>query len=588
MNKKIYCLALGAVLGGMLVSCTNELNEPNNVPNQPGLLKVIKDPKVIAWSGDQVLKNNSVGTRGVDVNGNLWYQNWDRPTNVTEEEISKVLEAVKEPRPNAVNEITIEWENFWVQQVYKGQTTYTDHYENERGLGSDLMNELNVWNDNVEVWWPDHGFGGYETVNNFNRGDNQTTYTDDENKYVYKGTTLMTGMAANGCDPSKQFAYKNSADGGQFYFDYIVVEVDGEYYVCFDFFADNRDNPTATANKDHYIDRDWIFNDWIVKISPAYHVGETPTPPGPTEPEEGKTCPKCNHPSHDGYCDKCGEEEPCHEPGSGPETQDPCPKCDHPAHEGDCPECSEGTVCKPGDQPGGGQVGEPVHHDNEVEVNLSVDKEEEVEEGINDLVSHLSIHVRAATDVEVFIPVPFEYVVAPDDMAIVMQHEPNHMGHGGDWDEESRTHTFTYTLKDSDLTVSLTVRYEALGIRIWTEGVTQEVIDWCAEKCHGDGITFEVWNYFNGEINKETLKEYLNKATITFLDKEPDYYINAFNKDENGEKFGDDCTVSIVGDQRSDFSDEPHVGNHLNGSPYNKIYENKNAENPDGHVSHEN
>ena len=66
MNKKIYCLALGAVLGGMLVSCTNELNEPNNVPNQPGLLKVIKDPKVVAWSGDQVLQNTRTFGQGAD------------------------------------------------------------------------------------------------------------------------------------------------------------------------------------------------------------------------------------------------------------------------------------------------------------------------------------------------------------------------------------------------------------------------------------------------------------------------------------------------------------------------------------------
>ena len=85
MNKKIYCLALGAVLGGMLVSCTNELNEPNNVPNQPGLLKVIKDPKVIAWSGDQVLSNTFNGTRTYATRGaeETFEYNYNFPVGVT-------------------------------------------------------------------------------------------------------------------------------------------------------------------------------------------------------------------------------------------------------------------------------------------------------------------------------------------------------------------------------------------------------------------------------------------------------------------------------------------------------------------------
>ncbi|MCH5218823.1 MAG: hypothetical protein J1F07_09815, partial [Muribaculaceae bacterium] len=147
-------LVLGVIAGGLLSSCANE-NEP--AAGGSGNM-IVKAPEMVAYSGNHYWSAPG-GTRGVDVNGNLWYQNWDRPTNVTQEEIQKVLEAVAEPRVNAVNEITIEWENFWVQQVYKGQTSYRDHYDNNRGLGSDLMNELHVWNDNVEVWWPQHTFG---------------------------------------------------------------------------------------------------------------------------------------------------------------------------------------------------------------------------------------------------------------------------------------------------------------------------------------------------------------------------------------------------------------------------------------------
>ena len=209
----------------------------------------------------------------------------------------------------------------------------------------------------------------------------------------------------------------------------------------------------------------------------------------------------------------------------------------------------------------------------EVEINLSLDEKEDD----NVRSSHLSIHVRTATDVEVFIPVPAQYYCEADDMAIVMQHELNHMAHGGPTE-------FTWTLKDSDLQVSLFVQYEEGGIRIWTDGITQEVIDWCYEKCQ-DGITFEVWNYFNDEeghplLSNEELRGYLDQATVTFLDKVPDYYINAFAdpngkySDENPD--GDDFHVTPVNPQ--DF-DAPYEGSHYNNSEVNDIYKKHTAPN---------
>ena len=175
-SLQLTLLALGALAGGVLTSCSVD-NEPNMTPNNGSML--LRAPRMTAYSGNHTW--DAGATRSANVNGNMWYQDWDRPQNVTDEEIAKVLEAVREPRVNAVNDITITWENFWVQQVYKGQTEYSDHYGNNRGLGSNLMNELSVWNDNKEVWWPEHTFGCYDPINNFNQGDNQTTYTDGEN-----------------------------------------------------------------------------------------------------------------------------------------------------------------------------------------------------------------------------------------------------------------------------------------------------------------------------------------------------------------------------------------------------------------------
>lgn len=207
-----------------------------------------------------------------------------------------------------------------------------------------------------------------------------------------------------------------------------------------------------------------------------------------------------------------------------------------------------------------------VSKKNEVEVNLhGTNKNGEY------LESHLSIHVRYATNVEIFIPVSKEYYCGVDDMAIVMKHEINYMIHGGPLRTE-------YKLKGSDLIVVLNIEYLEQGIRIWTKGITQEVIDWCAKECQGDGITFEVWNYFDKcVVNLETLKNLLNQATIKFLDDEPDVYVNSFHYtyDYEGNKREtineDDCTVAIVNKQVNDYKDS-ETGYWKNNSPYNEIY----------------
>ena len=79
--------------------------------------------------------------------------------------------------------------------------------------------------------------------------------------------------------------------------------------------------------------------------------------------------------------------------------------------------------------------------------------------------------------------------------------------------------------------VTLTVTYEDGGIRVTTDGIDKNVIDYCAD-AYADGITFEVWNYFK-DITRDELKPMLDKSTVTFLDKNPKLYVNAFAK-ENG------------------------------------------------------
>lgn len=187
---------------------------------------------------------------------------------------------------------------------------------------------------------------------------------------------------------------------------------------------------------------------------------------------------------------------------------------------------------------------------DEVEVNLSVNDEKE--EG-DYIATKLSIHIRALTDVEVFIPVDQVYYCDVDDMAIVLSHsmDPNYQYSNPNQNSITNGYTYSYTVKgeyvkdgetlNADETITITVAYESNGIRVKTNGVTQAALDYLQYK-YGDGITVEVWNYFNDAIpqkegglvqrvpiDRETLKPMLDQSTVSFTSTEhPEYYVNAF------------------------------------------------------------
>lgn len=154
---------------------------------------------------------------------------------------------------------------------------------------------------------------------------------------------------------------------------------------------------------------------------------------------------------------------------------------------------------------------------DQVEVNLSLN-----DEHVNGdyVASKLSIHVRSITDVEVLLPIAKEYYCEADDMDISLSHrEPN---------MKYNTDPQYVDMQIAGTTVTFMVQYEDEGIRVTTDGINQDVIDYCATN-YGDGITFEVWNYFK-DITREDLKPMLDNSTVTFLDHNPALYVNAFAK----------------------------------------------------------
>lgn len=571
MKIKNLLIGIGLVVSGMLTSCSMEMDDfGTNSRNM-----IAKSPKAIVYSGETYFGN----TRGTDMNANEWDKRWDCPPRPAEDltpdeiaELKKLLSKGSEIH----NTIILPFENYYVQQIYKGTDTYHsidhcareaydgsgeikcggnnycdhltsgDHTNNDEILGSDHMDKLiafdgnpysQEWDSSINqnVSWP------YTHVNNFDNGTNTNYPNECRCGEVHYKTTLMTDMPTSGIDPEKQFGFHETFGTSHNYYNYYIVEYKGYYYVGFDYEAHKYDQNTNNHGEALDVNRDWNFTDWIVRITPAYAKGTTPSenPGGVTNPDIEEKCEDCGHSmgSHSGeICGDCqaSGEGPCYNASATPETPE--------------------EVTKPR---------------NEVEVNLHG-----VEKNGNYLESHLSVHVRASTNVEIFIPVPKQYTCDKDDMDIVMKHEPNHQWHKGD-----NQYSFTHTLKDSNLSVTINISYEDDGIRIWTEGITQEVIDWCYEKC-GDGITFEVWNYFNDpkyldeeyNLSLEELQYYLNQATIKFLDELPDSYINAFNDNDDGTKNEYDCTVEIVDDQKSNYNDF-YVGEHFNGSEYNEIYD---------------
>jgi hypothetical protein len=220
-------------------------------------------------------------TRAADVNGNLWYQKWKRPTNVTQEEIDWAKEEFGKVRENVQPWVSIEWSNYWVQQVYQGQRGSIDGNGNTV-YPSGVMNRLMVFNNkktNVISWYPYEEEvvtyeGEYEHVNNFNSANNATEYTDDVTEEKFKGTTLMINMGTDG--RAEQFAYHNTSSS-DYYYSYIVLEHNGSYFVGFDFYAVHPDGQEANKNMD--VERDWKFNDWIIKITPAKSIYKFPSDP---------------------------------------------------------------------------------------------------------------------------------------------------------------------------------------------------------------------------------------------------------------------------------------------------------------------
>ena len=276
MKKYLISGAMALLAGFYLTSCTHDdigyssLYEEKTQqfdqvfkelygsidPNHDWGFKALGD----AYDDGSGTATSRAKTRGEDANGNIWYQSWERPVNVTAQEKNEewlVVQYFK--RERGENAITITWDNYWVQQVYTSNNPYT---------AVDGLNSYNASEKMNHLLCYDHkGWDNYCHSYNFNAGDNQTTYVDEGNGDTYIGTSLMVDMGSYS-GTTAQFGYHNSVDSKN-HFEYFIVageDIDpslaGYYYVGFDFYC-NGNNPNMQVERDHK------YDDWIVRISPA-------------------------------------------------------------------------------------------------------------------------------------------------------------------------------------------------------------------------------------------------------------------------------------------------------------------------------
>ena len=210
-------------------------------------------------------------SRGSYPNGNMWAdEGYEAPAPITDAERAAVVEAF---RTHTVSDTNPRLTNFFVQQVYKGglqyaqvnysveDYTYPDNTEGNHNyyVSSNHMDHLHCGvartGDQLYNEWDN----GYDHIFDFNYG----TSND------YNGCMLMLNSATT------DFYYHNSVDNIDHH-EYIILtvnwtEADGSQhsgaYVGFDFYG-TGENPNQQC------ERDWKFDDWIVKIIPGDGVEE--------------------------------------------------------------------------------------------------------------------------------------------------------------------------------------------------------------------------------------------------------------------------------------------------------------------------
>ena len=260
-SELLGMLSLTALSLGM-VSCSSEdIETTGNILTENAQKYGTRSSEVNLYFGG----NKIVGTRGCDVNGNMWGDDI-MPKYPTKEEEDGILEYVRK-NPGA----SVEWPGYtyyFVQHVISAHNNYS--YTDWNGAqhnnidGSAHLDKLDI--KEVRDWnsWELDSNGKpfswaslYTHVNNFNSGkcDNAATHNAALMTQGFQGARAHDSYGNTDVDNWRLYYWK-----GNYYLgiDYKMVKGDGK------------------------IDPDGIYDDWIVKIIPG--KGETPVVPSTPDP----------------------------------------------------------------------------------------------------------------------------------------------------------------------------------------------------------------------------------------------------------------------------------------------------------------
>ena len=195
-------------------------------------------------------------TRGHNANGNDWAKDgYTVPGEITSQELDAVL-AVFNQEGEETYEALVDWDCFFVQQVYTGKDNkYYDGYGQEV-YGAEKMNWLcaydPVGHEETVYGRPEYNYQPTVITNHDDHVNNFNAATSND----YGGRMLMVNSS------TRRFGYSSSQDNGHVFYYFRMEQINGNYYVGFDFSAEGQ-------NPNEQVQRDFIYNDWIVKIVPG-------------------------------------------------------------------------------------------------------------------------------------------------------------------------------------------------------------------------------------------------------------------------------------------------------------------------------
>ena len=244
MKKLIYSLSILAML-----SCSHDFSTITFQEQQKAKFQTefVKTYGNVADNHDWGFSSST--TRAcVEATGGVGWTGYQTPNPITDEERAAVLAEFQKVREGAENTVEFNYETYFAQHVYTGTTEYTAADGNTKKTPSQAMNEFMCWNYNTNA---------FEHVNGFNNATCKDKIND---------ANLMENMGT-GDRLNDQFCFSNANDGRMYHGSYIILEINGYYYLGFDFWATYPEGQESNLNMK--IDRDWVFDDWIIKLVPA-------------------------------------------------------------------------------------------------------------------------------------------------------------------------------------------------------------------------------------------------------------------------------------------------------------------------------